>query len=296
MTGPLQENWRESGGEPNLNQYSGALNVMKRWELYDKLTDPHMDIVGEALLNLRLPSRGRVVDLACGDGNALLRLRKAYPSAELDGVDTNDVSISTETELERRGLKPVRFIHEKVEDLLPAVKDRHFDAVLCFFGMYEFDNPEDVLRQMCRITKPGGKIVIATMSPDNKPRHREFERMISEKLGAQKPPVNHASFNSVYADRLLPLYIDIEERIEQRSKIRVRTEDDIRIYLDSVDSMRERFSPYPFPGNSTAWYSLLNDVVAGVIRREISERGEFTDFAARNCYIGSPISSYQGIQ
>lgn len=287
----MQLDWASMDGLDADPQYNSGLNVDSRWKLYE-LAEPPRDLVGEtlgALEQFRLPKDSTIMDLGCGNGRDLHRLRGVYPEADLFGIDTSGSYAATEAEIIASGIKRIFFMSQKVETYLPMVPDEYLTAVLCMFSLYHFDEPEEILKHIRRILEPDGKVAIATLDPTNKPKHRAFEARIAEELGIDKPPVNHAAFNSATARKVLPQYFDLIEAVPpQRSPVRVRTEEDVQRYLASVDSMRGRFNPVPFPGQSQQWFELLDRLVGDEIRRVIDREGVFEDFAARDVFIGTP--------
>jgi SAM-dependent methyltransferase len=105
----------------------------------------------------------KVLDLGCGDGTT------ALPAAER-GADVLGVDIATNlVEAGNRraraaGLKHLRFQEGDATNLM-ALPDRSFDLVMSIFGAMFAPKPTDVAREMVRVTRPGGRIVMGNWIP-----------------------------------------------------------------------------------------------------------------------------------
>ena len=99
-----------------------------------------------------------VLDLGCGDGTT------AIPAAERGatvlGVDiaANLVAAGTARAAEA-GLENIRFQEGDASDLA-GIEDERFDLVVSMFGAMFAPRPLDVAREMVRVTRPGGRIVM----------------------------------------------------------------------------------------------------------------------------------------
>ena len=119
---------------------------------------------GEALVKTLGIVRGMsVLDLGCGDGTT------ALPAAELGarvlGIDIarNLVEVGNRRANER-GLASCRFRQGDATNL-EGVGDRSFDLVVSFFGAMFAPRPLDVAREMVRVTRRGGRIVMGNWIP-----------------------------------------------------------------------------------------------------------------------------------
>src|SRR4030095_14079655 len=114
---------------------------------------------GEALVKDIGVTKGlKVLDLGCGDGTT------ALPAARL-GADVLGVDIARNLveagnkRAKEAGLTNLRF-EEGDATNLHALKDQSFDLVVSIFGAMFAPKPFDVAKEMVRVTKPGGRIVM----------------------------------------------------------------------------------------------------------------------------------------
>ena len=121
---------------------------------------------GEAVVkSLGLTPPLRVLDLGCGDGTTAVPL--AHLGAEVVGIDIarNLVDAGNKRAAEA-GLNRLKF-QEGDACNLEGVGDHSFDLTLSVFGAMFAPKPFDVAREMVRVTKPGGRIVMGNWIPND---------------------------------------------------------------------------------------------------------------------------------
>jgi ubiquinone/menaquinone biosynthesis C-methylase UbiE len=107
----------------------------------------------------------RALDLGCGDGTTALPLARL--GADVVGIDiaANLVHAGNQRAAQAR-LDRVTFQEGDACDL-QGVQDGSFDLTLSCFGAMFAPKPFDVAREMVRVTKPGGRIVMANWIPND---------------------------------------------------------------------------------------------------------------------------------
>ena len=121
---------------------------------------------GEALVkSLEITPPLRVLDLGCGDGTTAVPL--AHLGADVVGIDIakNLVEAGNKRAAEA-GLDRLTF-QEGDASKLEGVGDHSFDLTLTVFGAMFAPKPFDVAREMVRVTKPGGRIVMGNWIPND---------------------------------------------------------------------------------------------------------------------------------
>ena len=119
---------------------------------------------GEALVaRLGITPGMSVLDLGCGDGTTALPA--ARRGAEVLGVDiaANLVAAGNQR-AEAEGLSNCRF-QEGDASHLDDLADDSFDLVVSIFGAMFAPRPFDVAKEMVRVTRPGGEIVMGNWIP-----------------------------------------------------------------------------------------------------------------------------------
>ena len=106
----------------------------------------------------------QILDVATGTGDfALLAARKLQP-ADLLGIDISEGMLEVGREKVRKsGLSDViRFQKEDCQKL--TLSDNTFDAVMVAYGVRNFEDLDCGLSEMCRVMKPGGRLVIIELT------------------------------------------------------------------------------------------------------------------------------------
>jgi ubiquinone/menaquinone biosynthesis C-methylase UbiE len=121
---------------------------------------------GEALVRtLGITDGLEVLDLGCGDGTTALPAAQLGP--EVLGVDiaTNLVAAGN-ARAQALGLTNCTFQEGDASDL-HELADGRFDLVISIFGAMFTPKPFDVAKEMVRVTKPGGRIVMGNWIPND---------------------------------------------------------------------------------------------------------------------------------
>jgi SAM-dependent methyltransferase len=121
---------------------------------------------GDALVQSLGITKGlRVLDLGSGDGTT------AFPEAAL-GADVLGVDIARNLveagnrRAEAMGISNIRFQQGDAADLRD-LQDDSFDLVVTIFGAMFAPKPLDVAREMVRVTRPGGRIIMGNWIPND---------------------------------------------------------------------------------------------------------------------------------
>jgi SAM-dependent methyltransferase len=119
---------------------------------------------GEALVNKLEITKGlKVLDLGCGDGTTAIPAAKL--GADVLGVDIakNLVEAGNKRALKEE-LTNCTFQEGDASDL-HELKDDTFDLVVTIFGAMFAPKPFEVAKEMVRVTRPGGRIVMGNWIP-----------------------------------------------------------------------------------------------------------------------------------
>jgi SAM-dependent methyltransferase len=121
---------------------------------------------GESLVKSLGITRGmKVLDLGCGDGTTALP--EARLGADVLGVDIAKNLVEAGTRrAQAEGLTNCRF-QEGDASNLHELKDQTFDLVVSIFGAMFAPKPFDVAKEMVRVTRAGGRIVMGNWIPND---------------------------------------------------------------------------------------------------------------------------------
>jgi SAM-dependent methyltransferase len=144
-----------------------------------------------------IASEHRVLDVACGTGAfacaAALRARKG----QVIGLDPNEAMLRVAREKDTN----VEWITGKAEAL--AFDEASFDRVGSQFGMMFFENATQALREMNRVLRPGGRLVVAVCDGiDHSPGYAVLTELLQRLFGSQVAEAFRAPFSLGDRDKL----------------------------------------------------------------------------------------------
>ena len=121
---------------------------------------------GEALVETLGITKGlKVLDLGCGDGTTALP--EAKLGADVLGIDiAGNLVEAGKKRAAEQGLTNIKF-QEGDAPNLERVLDKSFDLVVSVFGAMFAPKPFDVAKEMVRVTRPGGRIVMGNWIPND---------------------------------------------------------------------------------------------------------------------------------
>ncbi len=121
---------------------------------------------GDALVEtLGITAGLKVLDLGCGDGTTAIPAAKR--GAHVLGVDiaSNLVAAGNRRAMEL-GLANCKFQEGDASDM-SGVQDRSFDLLVSIFGAMFAPKPLEVAKEMVRVTRPGGRIIMGNWIPND---------------------------------------------------------------------------------------------------------------------------------
>lgn len=133
-----------------------AADYDQRWSRYTDAT------LSETLASLELEGTERILDVPIGTGPLAKRLLAKWPDLNIAGVD-----VSLEM-LEQAAQKPELSsvqMKEACASELPF-EDDAFDCVFCVNSFHFFAAPEASLREMRRVLRDGGRLVLVDWCDD----------------------------------------------------------------------------------------------------------------------------------
>jgi ubiquinone/menaquinone biosynthesis C-methylase UbiE len=161
----MQMMWGQSG-----RHQQGSIQVNPNKALWEKgdftRIAASMRESGEGLVGKLGIERGlKILDLGCGDGTTALPAAKL--GADVLGVDiASNLVRAGSRRAQEEGLTNLRF-EEGDATNLAGLEDKMFGLVISIFGAMFAPKPFDVAKEMVRVTRPGGRIVMGNWIPDD---------------------------------------------------------------------------------------------------------------------------------
>jgi SAM-dependent methyltransferase len=136
----------------------------------------HLDSLETLVIMSGVTSADEVLDVACGPGTVACAFAKS--AKHVTGIDITPEMIEQAELLQKEtGLENVTWRTGNVVPL--PYTDEGFSVVLTRYSFHHFLNPERVLREMIRVCKPGGKVVVADVAvePRNADAYNAMEKL-----------------------------------------------------------------------------------------------------------------------
>lgn len=98
------------------------------------------------------PPRAKILDIGSGTGANLVHMQNSLPDAHIIGLDSNKICRDA---CEKKGFKIISGTADHLE-----FSDDAFDLVTMLDVMEHLEYPEDSLKEIRRVIRPGGKIIL----------------------------------------------------------------------------------------------------------------------------------------
>ena len=129
--------------------------------MLERMTGTHRGVTEWALGFFDFKEDDTVLDIGCGAGGALKVMAERITTGALYGVDYSDVSVelSSKNNAENISAGKMKIIKASVEKL--PFEDNTFDKIITIESFYFWGEPERDLKEVLRVLKKGGKLLIA---------------------------------------------------------------------------------------------------------------------------------------
>jgi ubiquinone/menaquinone biosynthesis C-methylase UbiE len=142
--------------DPVVAEYAKAApDYDAKWAFYVEAT------TRETLRRMPMTPTTRVLDVGCGTGELLRRLRAKYPGAVLAGLDP----VPEMLDVARDKLSGAEDLRVGYADALPWAA-ASFDVVVSCNMFHYITHPVEALREMARAIRPGGALVLTDWCDD----------------------------------------------------------------------------------------------------------------------------------
>lgn len=164
-------------------------DIAPRYDLLNHLLSFRMDILWRRrLAKIVAKSHAEtVLDVATGTADLAIRMAKELPEAHLTGIDLSQAMLDIGREKTKRQHleNRIRLLQADAQKL--PFPNHSFNAVTVAFGVRNYENLADGLREMCRVAKPGGLIGILEFSLPKafpiKPLYRLYSKHLIPCIG-----------------------------------------------------------------------------------------------------------------
>lgn len=131
---------------------------------------------------LRDVSHGDVLDIATGTGDLAILMARRLDGAAVTGLDLSEGMIEIgRRKVAERGLED-RISFLAGDCLHLPFTDASFDCITCAYGVRNFENLAAGYREMRRVLRPGGRIVVLELSTPSSPVVKPFYKLYTRWL------------------------------------------------------------------------------------------------------------------
>lgn len=128
-----------------------------------------------------------VLDVATGTGDMAIMLTRHLAGAHVTGIDISRGMLEIGAQKMRKLGLESRISLQPGDSEALVFGDASFDAVTVAFGVRNFENLEKGLREMLRVLRPGGRLVILEFSQPHTPGVRQvydvYLRLVAPNVG-----------------------------------------------------------------------------------------------------------------
>jgi len=150
-------------------------NIVPYYDLMNRLLTVRRDVAWRRLTAKRIsPQAEYLLDVASGTGDLTIEFARRAKKANIWGIDFSRRMLERGVMKVRRYGFDNRTAYLEGDALELPFKDDMFDAAAMAFGLRNTPNKLQVLREMRRVVKPGGEVLILEMTFPRNLRLRRF--------------------------------------------------------------------------------------------------------------------------
>ena len=147
-----------------------------------------MDVVaGGASATAGMGEPRTVLDVATGTADMAILMARYLPQSQVTGIDISSGMLEVGRQKVARLQLEKRIVLQSGDSEALPFPDRQFDAITVAFGVRNFENLEKGLREMGRVLKPGGKLVVLEFSRPRTPGISQlyslYLRLVAPRIG-----------------------------------------------------------------------------------------------------------------
>ena len=247
--------------KPQRHKEEQTIEIEKKWResafYYDKhrpfIEKSHVPLTHAVIQKAKLFQDAQVLDLASGIGEPALSIAKVFGnSVSIIATDLiHPMLQAARAEAAKRNYQSIHFCR-CAGDELPFV-NQSFNAIVCRFAFNFFSDPVKSLKQMLRVLKPSGRVVLVVWHKlQFNPVHDVVNRA-TDKIFPSKPDPIHDSdsgyenpgvlasllvqsgFNSVEED-IFDFVMQLDFDLEEYSQARAEISDHLRDKLPQMSN------------------------------------------------------------
>ena len=146
--------------------------------MLSRMNAEHASVSDWGMAQLRATSPRSIAELGCGGGRNAAELLRRYPDANLIAIDYSSESVGRTARVNAAEVAAgrCRTLQADVSDL--PLPDDSFDLATAFETVYFWPGPVASLREVLRILKPGGTLLVVNEADGTDPKAERWTRVI----------------------------------------------------------------------------------------------------------------------
>lgn len=140
-------------------------NITPYYDRMNRIMSCRRDVHWRKFLVSQLPKDAhKIVDVATGTGDVAIEIAKRRPEVEVTGLDfvQRMLDIGLEKIIRKNLQDRIKLINGDAMDL--PFEDGSFDAATIAFGMRNIPDRRGAIKEMIRVVRPGGKVLVLEMT------------------------------------------------------------------------------------------------------------------------------------
>jgi ubiquinone/menaquinone biosynthesis C-methylase UbiE len=185
-----------------------------------------------------------ILDIGTGTGGFIHILQKCFPEASITGIDPNVESLKAVAQ----HYPDIQFLEMEAEKLL--LSDNSFDVVSISKALHHFPKVRRSLKEIKRVTKPGGYIIINEPLSDNLNPAQEVQKLyhhFCSRIDRLSGKFHRKTFTkNAILQILRGAELPIQFYFEQRNNLHLEVNNGgIEIRIEKMKSMLEKIKGFP---------------------------------------------------
>jgi demethylmenaquinone methyltransferase/2-methoxy-6-polyprenyl-1,4-benzoquinol methylase len=193
----------KASGQSKKDQVAEMFNdIAPRYDFLNRFLSAGIDVIWrkKALLEFKTIRPNILLDVATGTADLAIMANRMLHTEKIIGIDISEKMLAIGREkLNKAGLASQIDLQSGDSEAINFT-DGTFDAVTVAFGVRNFENLEKGLREIYRVLRPGGKLVVLEFS---KPKTKGIQQLYTFYMGMVAPEMGKIFSSNKEAYRYL---------------------------------------------------------------------------------------------
>lgn len=226
-----------------VEQYKNGKNVDARIELHRQYSHNRQSWFSWIFENMK-PGQEKILELGCGNG--MLWKENAALIPENAEILLSEISsgMLEDTRENLSGIRQGRFSYELIDCHQIEKPDHSFDVVVANFVLFYVRNINQVLQEIRRVLRPGGRFICATYGEEHMKEVEQLAKEFNPRIKLSSVRL-YDNFGLEYGGEQLQKYFSHVQKIEYPDYLEVT---DVKLLIDYILSCHGNQKEYLISG------------------------------------------------